>query len=317
MIHDFRTKLMSTSLGFRIKRIMQEIQNRSWHFRELQSHLPPITCIDVGASYFPHTAWWMFLGSPNVRWIAVDPNSKNLFYTSKWRWNCKIVPVFEALSEFGGTQRIYVTNVDSGSSMLKPVLTESTKHRLLKDGEKYFFPYVENFIDTRTLASLVQVSDLNPILVKLDTQGTELSIIRGALESMEHQQIIGIEIECSLYSEPFYLNSPRLWEVAIYLEKKGFEMLTIDVLPRTSKLKYRTRYVSNECDAVFALRRDILSTLPTEFRFAQLALYLSYSLNIEAISLLESDHELSEYLQNKSVNIEKLLDNLYRRSKLS
>src|SRR5207253_2824711 len=42
--------------------------------------LPPMVCVDVGASYYPHPAWEVFRRSPRTTWLAVEPNSKNTQY---------------------------------------------------------------------------------------------------------------------------------------------------------------------------------------------------------------------------------------------
>ena len=40
----------------------------------LAPFLPEVVCIDVGASYYPHPAWRVFLASGRARWVAVEPN---------------------------------------------------------------------------------------------------------------------------------------------------------------------------------------------------------------------------------------------------
>ena len=40
--------------------------------------MPELMCIDVGASYYPHPKWKLFINSINTLWVAVEPNEKML-----------------------------------------------------------------------------------------------------------------------------------------------------------------------------------------------------------------------------------------------
>ena len=277
--------------------------------------LPSTICIDVGASYFPHTSWWFFLESPRSRCIAVYPNSENLIYSQFWPWKAEIQLIKNGLSEFGGPMTLYKTNMQSGSSLLKPMLNESNLLRF-KQVSEYFLPIQELLIDTVTIAELVSHFECGPIIIKLDTQGSELSIVRGFLESNPRHIIVGIEIECSLLSLPNYEGAPRLWEVAAYLEEKGFELLNLDVFPqRKTKSKYgnKSRIISGECDAVFALRRERMTSLNVETKICLLGFYITNAFFHEALSLLKKDDDIQTYLNSRDFKIERLVRVLQRR----
>ena len=156
---------------------------RSRHFQTLQDGLPPNICIDVGASYFPHTTWWFFLGCKFTKWIAVDPNSENLEYQKNWAWPCEIEVIGTGLSRFGGATTLYKTNVDSGSSILRPVFRNEFNHSDDRSLHDYLFPLQEVEIQTITLQDLLSEWSSLPTFVKLDTQGSELSILQGSLEN--------------------------------------------------------------------------------------------------------------------------------------
>jgi len=289
---------------------------RSWEFAKLQSKLPSTVCVDVGASYYPHTSWWFFLDVPTVNWIAVEPNSQNMSYVANWAWNSKIEYISTGLSQFGGLQTLFVTNVDSGSSLLQPVIPKSMKHRLGEDGEKYFFPVHEIEVETLTLESLFNRFPNVPRIIKLDTQGSELAILKNVFEGKDSPHVIGIEIECSLLATPLYQNSPRLWEVAEYLEAYGFELLFLDVFPRSNvakKISRNPREVVNECDAMFALRRDIVVELSLESRLTLFGFYITNSFYKEAIWLLEDDSDIKTWLVSQELSLQDLLKLLNKR----
>lgn len=211
--------------------------------------------------------------------------------------------------------KLYKTNVDSGSSLLKPTLNESISHRYVTDN--YFFPIQEIQIETKTVTEIISEFDVIPIVIKLDTQGSELSIIRGLLDSTSRNMVVGVEMECSLYARPVYENSPRLWEVADYLEVKGFELLNLDIFPSrktSSKYRARSREVSNECDAVFALRRDFIDGASNEVRGCLLGFYITNAFYHEAITLLRQDQDLCNFLTSNGADVRQLFKLLQRRS---
>ena len=291
----------------------RQIEMKSWKFRGLQNALPMTNCVDVGASYYPHTSWWLFLGSSNSNWVAVEPNEKNLKYLKQWPWNAKSRAVVMGLSEPGGRQTLHLTNVDSGSSLLEPVIPPSMKHRLGEAGESYFFPVTKVDIETRTLHSVITEMGDFPTVVKLDTQGSELSILKSAVNESTTAGIVGIEIECSLLSDPLYKDSPRLWDVALYLEKFGFELIGLDVFPRRStskKISSSPNLLVNECDAIFARRRDFIIKDSIESRAALLAFYVTNNYYQESLLCLQGDAPLCEYLEGRGLGVAKLLTTL-------
>jgi len=84
-----------------------------------------LVIIDVGASYYPHLKWDIFVNNLKTNWIAIDPNSHNLNYCDNWLYKSKIIKLPVAVSGEGGTKKIYITNVDSGSSLLIPQINQS------------------------------------------------------------------------------------------------------------------------------------------------------------------------------------------------
>lgn len=281
--------------------------------RLLSPYLPATICVDVGASYFPHVKWLMFLNAPNIQWLAVEPNEANIEYVRQWSWPCKVSVCTTGLSRQGGMQTLYVTNIDSGSSLLPPEILPSMKHRVLDLG--YFFPITERKIETATLLQILHgLSATAPIFIKLDTQGTELSILQGAQTLFDSQRIIGIEMESTLLAQPLMKGSGKFWQACEYLELQGFELLHIDPiyavgLSGRSRVSHNTWL--NECDAVFALRQDIVMNLSTEYRASLLGFYLTNMLYEEGLVLLEHDVELVRFLDAQRCDVKSLKSKLY------
>ncbi len=278
----------------------------------LSGGLPNTLCVDVGASYYPHTKWLVFLNSARTQWLAVEPNTVNMDYAKSWTWPCQIDLCATGLSREGGKQILYVTNVDSGSSLLPPEISEGMRHRV--SDLDYFFPVVEKEIETMTLAEAVAKYPVDaPIIVKLDTQGTELSILMGASNLFANHRIVGIEMESTLLATPIMKGSGRFWQACEFLEAQGFELLhikTISASARTGRVRHGTNTYLNECDAVFAVRPDIAAILSAEHRVALFGFYLTYQFYEEGLSLLERDVTVRKYLEGRGVSTEKLKSEL-------
>lgn len=291
-----------------VRRQVARFRPQSRLASRLSPFMPDAVCIDVGASYYPHLKWQLFLESPRTRWIAVDPNAANLGYTRSWPWPCRVETCTHGLSQHGGPQTLHVTHVDSGSSLLEPAIPESLAHRITN--LDYFFPVRAERIDTVSLTQVVPPeSGTAPVLVKLDTQGTELSILTGAEALLRERRIIGIDTEATLLAQPVMRGSGKFWETCRYLEDLGFELLHLQPIYGPSRFglaRPRGHTYLNECDAVFALRNDVARRLPVESRIGMLALYLSNQFFEEAWEALERDTEMRSWLGHHGADAARL-----------
>lgn len=275
--------------------------------RLLSPHLPEAVCVDVGASFYPHVKWLTLLNSPRTQWLAVEPNKDNLSYLKTWAWPCKVSACTTGLSRDGGTQTLYVTNVDTGSSLLPPEIPASMKHRVTR--LDYFFPVTEREIDTITLVKALEgLSSTAPVFVKLDTQGSELSILQGAKTLFDANRIVGVEMESTMLAQPVMKGSGKFWQACQYMESQGFELLHVKPIPapKSKKSKPQLNTYLNECDAVFALRQDVVADLPVAFRTALLAFYLTYLFFEEALSVLERDEGVRSHLHQQGCRVDDL-----------
>lgn len=305
------------SLGLVVRRLVpQSVKNflrqrtLPWRVSKLLSpHLPAAVCVDVGASYYPHGKWLAFLNAPATQWLAVEPNEDNIGYVKSWIWPCKVSACTTGLSREGGAQTLHVTNIDSGSSLLPPEIPASMKHRVRN--LDYFFPVTPRKIDTLTLGQAIAgLPATPPIFVKLDTQGTELSILQGAQALFDARRIVGIEMESTLLAQPVMKGSGKFWQACEYLEAGGFELLHIKPIPavgRSGRLRAGRNTYLNECDAVFALRQDIAAQLSVEYRVGLLAFYLTNLFYEEVLSVLERDTEVADFLRRQGCRLDDLV----------
>jgi FkbM family methyltransferase len=115
-----------------------------------------------------------------------------------------------ALGEQDGSAELNVSAADAWSSML-PRDDRATTTNLTYVGAET--------VRTARLDSL-DILDGTPTWLKLDVQGFELHVLRGASESLA--SVAGVECEMSL--EPFYEGQPTVRELIDALDDHGFRL---------------------------------------------------------------------------------------------
>jgi hypothetical protein len=213
------------------------------------------------------------------------------------RLPARLISHARGLSADGGVQTLYVTNVDTGSSLKRPSLTPSQNTRLGGQPYAYFYPLREVLIPTDSLEDLTKLHDIRgPIFVKLDTQGSELDILIGASHLFDLGQIVMVESEASLLRETNYENATRLSELTIFMESKGFDLVDLNLVRAESGVR-RRQGVLNECDAIFVMGFERVLKCTIEIRLATFLSYLLIGQNDLAQRLLHMDSQLSHHVK--------------------
>lgn len=80
-------------------------------------------------------------------------------------------------------------------------------------------------LKAKTLDSLVREDGrLNgPMLLKLDVQGAEISVLQGSTETLKRTEVIQLEIALLKYNE----GAPLFADVVYFMNQKGFVMFDI------------------------------------------------------------------------------------------
>ena len=270
-----------------------------------------LICIDVGASYFSNSNWWLPRDICMTRWIAIDAMDKNLTYTNEWIFDSTIYTEVAAISSTNNICEFYITPIDSGSSMLKPTKNIDIKHRMAP--EELYFPFNTIEIKTKSLRFIVDKysNDKSNIVLKIDTQGTELEILKSIQEKLTYSNVIAIEVESSFHNQTFYKNAAKFWQVCEFLEKYDFELIGQNLVPflgcdKTSQIPNGSNMALNESDGLFVLRRSKYSKLDVKLRVSILIVYITYNYLYEAIALLKSDKELRIFLNSFDIDSDKL-----------
>jgi FkbM family methyltransferase len=136
-----------------------------------------------------------------------------------------------ALGEEDGRARLGVTRQDVFSSMLE--LTEYGRERFPGQAEVV----AEEEVELRRLDSfwdecLAGVPHERPFL-KLDTQGSDLSVVRGAGAVLD--RVVGMQVELSF--KPLYEGAPGWLETLASLSEHGFEPTAFFAVERDRLLR--------------------------------------------------------------------------------
>ena len=133
----------------------------------------------------------------------------------------RVCPV--ALSAQGGQRTLYVTNVPTGSSLLKP----GSEAGLDWVDPDYFFPVREERLQTQRLEDVLVTEGLSRLdFIKIDVQGGELEVLQG-MGSQFLSKILGLELEIGFPGG--YVNQPSFSELNKYLESHG--LILFDLKP--------------------------------------------------------------------------------------
>lgn len=175
--------------------------------------ITPATLLDVGANRGEYTAAARFV-NPAVQPILFEPIPE-LAEDLRANWGPRGARVHSvALAEQGGDREFFLTSADDLSSLLPPTDTLS---ELLGGSE-----HTEaRRINVRT-ERLDQLEDLStaasPVLLKMDVQGAEFEVLRGATGQLEHIDCIKLEYNF----EPMYTGQAGLPELFTFLHEHGF-----------------------------------------------------------------------------------------------
>jgi FkbM family methyltransferase len=170
--------------------------------------------IDVGAHRGDVAAALDFLYRP-VRLIAVEPNrALGDFLRNRFAAQSHIEIVTEALAERAGTASFQVYGFDAASSFFQ-----------CRQGRLSEFGFDESHrattVATTTLAQLLARRSISRVdLLKLDCQGAELMVLKGAEDRLSSIGTIYIEVSF----EPIYEGAPLFGEVHAWLIARGFAL---------------------------------------------------------------------------------------------
>ena len=197
--------------------------------------LEEIVCFDIGAAGEIPEHWSKFSYKHNVKLnvFAFDENLSKDENPKYKNININFIPIL--LGEKKEKKKFYILNRHTGSSLYKI----NERYR-----QEYYYPEYHDIksIEDVELKPLHNIIDdkkvLSPDLIKLDTQGSELDIIKGMKDKISKTILIETEVEFF----PIYENQPLFNDIDIYLKKNDFELFDL----RTGRI-FHTNGIKGAC----------------------------------------------------------------------
>ena len=125
-----------------------------------------------------------------------------------------------AISNTSGIKKLNVAQNDQMNSFQKSSIEETD---ILKDiNTQYEFENVKTKTLSEAIIDISSNANCKNILLKLDTQGHDLTI----LKSSDNLKFFS-GIQCEIAFKSIYLDAPKYYETIQFLEKSGFELSAI------------------------------------------------------------------------------------------
>ncbi len=183
-----------------------ELLRRAFYF----FGVPKKGIIHIGARHAEELKYYSDLGMNNILWIEADPTAEQHLMDAVANHPGSKVAMFAA-ADSNGTIDLHITSNDGhSSSILKPQM------------EKYYPGIVETKLVTVPKHKLDDY--LSPLdqdkynIIVIDVQGAELIALKGAVNTLEHIDVVIAEINYTA----LYAGSVLIKDLDQFLEKQGF-----------------------------------------------------------------------------------------------
>jgi FkbM family methyltransferase len=174
----------------------------------------PLLIIDIGAAQPDYNRWASF---PKRMVIGFEPNEEEFSKLSHSEnikfYNC-------AVGAINGKIPLFVTGYWSNTSTLRPNMSLI---RQLAYREDDWAIQKTLDVECRTLDSVLDQESVIPDFIKVDTQGSELSILRASPKTLK--TVFGVDVEVEFLS--LYEHQPLFEDVQKFMYEQGFQLMDL------------------------------------------------------------------------------------------
>ena len=262
---------------------------------DLIPNLPTINVVDIGAMMIdardPHP-YGQLVTSGRARAVGFEPNEAECAKLNQMGGQRRYYPYFIG---DGGVATYYQTNNTATGSLYKPNTALMEKFNELP--EYVVLKQEHPNIRTRRLDDLRHLEGLDDVdYVKIDVQGAELDVFKGAPRVLASATIIQTEVEFV----PIYEGQPLFGDIDVHLRSQGYQFHTFDGLAtrcfRPFRIPGQIRGMRQVLwtDATYVrdfLRLDLVST-PKLLKMAVMLDAIFKSYDLAAMVMAEVDRRL-------------------------
>jgi len=175
----------------------------------INSGLCPSTVIDIGAAY----------GTPPL--YKAFPKAKHLLVEPLTEYASALQNITATLTD---AAYIIAAAGESPGEIILNVHPDLVGSSIYKEEEDSNVNGVERIVPLITLDNYCQDQQAQgPYLIKIDTQGAEIEVLKGANQILEDTSFIILEV--SLFE--FFKGGPQLYDCITYMKSKGFVVYDI------------------------------------------------------------------------------------------
>jgi FkbM family methyltransferase len=165
--------------------------------------LKPRTVIDVGVAYGTPGLYGKF---DNVDYLLIEP-------LIEYEQSC-----INLTNKYGGKYIIAAAN-DSFDTITINVHADLSGSSIFQESEGPHVDGIPRNVPTVTIDGLCNDHNLKgPFLIKIDTQGSELQVLKGSTEILKKTEVIILE---AFFFE-FYRDIPLFDDIIFFMKKRGF-----------------------------------------------------------------------------------------------
>jgi FkbM family methyltransferase len=216
----------------------------------------------------------------------------------------------------GATHTFYQCNYAMTSSLLEPNTPLLDKFQNLENVTRVVKTYPA---DTKRLDDIPETAGVD--FLKIDVQGGEMLVLRGAAERLKDALVVHTEVEFV----PMYKNQPLFADIDAHLRAQGFLVHKVDIAGRTFKPLIKNNQINAMLsqwlwgDAIYV--RDFMKfehMLPSKLLKLAAILHENYSsfdlaaVALEAYDRLTGSHLRPTYIDTlvSSTGGQRILDNI-------